>query len=90
MNLAELQKEAHAITKENLMILRMVHDHQEYLFHDGVIASIDDPVGVAPSYYVAARRATKKGLLMGVGDRYVIYVITEEGKRALRAANEPS
>ena len=65
----------------------MVHDRQEYLFHDGVIASIDDPVGVAPSYYAAARRATKKGLLMGVGDGYVI---TEEGKRALRAANEPN
>ena len=90
MNLKALQREAHAITKENLKVLRMVHDRQEYLFHDGVIASIDGPVGVAPYYYAAARRAMKKGLLMGVGDRYVSYVITEEGKRAWRVANEPS
>ena len=34
MNIADLQREAHAITKENLKVLRMVHDHQEYLFHD--------------------------------------------------------
>ena len=72
MNLAELQKEACAITKENLKVLRMVHGLQGYLFHVGVNASLDDPVGVAPSYDAAARRATEKGLLIGVGNRYTI------------------
>ena len=75
------------ITKENLKILRMVHDRQEFLFQVGVIASLDDPVGVAPSHDAAARRATRKGLLMRVGDGYGV---TEEGMRALRDANEPN
>ena len=80
MNLAELQKEAHALTKENLKVLLMVHDRQEYLFQEGVITSIDDPVGVAPSYHAAAWRATKKGLLMGAGNSYRV---SEAGKLAL-------
>ena len=76
MSSAEPQKEAYAITKENLKVLRMVHGLQGFLFHVGVNASLDDPVGVAPSYDAAARRATEKGLLIGVGNRYTI---TEEG-----------
>ena len=76
MNLAELQREAHAITKESLKILRMVRDRQEYLFDVGVCVSLDDPVSVSPSYHAAARRATNKGLLIEVENRYTI---TDEG-----------
>ena len=68
--------ETHAITKESLKVLRMVYDRQKYLFQEGVITSIDDPVGVAPTYHAAAGRATKKGLLIAVGNQYTI---TEEG-----------
>ena len=64
------------ITKENLKVLRMINERRQFLFHVGVNTSHDDPVGVAPSYHAAAQRATKKGLLIEVGNRYTI---TEEG-----------
>ena len=71
------------MTKEALKVLTKISELQERLFWAGYIKSLDDPVGVAPTYVNAAGRAIKKGLLTRVGDGYQL---TETGKQALGMA----